>query len=178
MDTMKYTNNDIETDKYITLNTEEGNYQLDSTDGGPIIDEEYITLHNGNRARRDDCIYVEGEDEWYYSADTVYSDFYNEYLHIDNAIEDYDGRWINQDDDDFCRAEDTDQVHHVDDLVYSEYDGNYYYTDYEDCPVHGIISSNNSQDIEYNGQNITCHNSITIAILIEQGIIEEEVSVE
>jgi hypothetical protein len=178
MDTMKYTNDDLEDDKYITLNTEEGDYTLDSTDGGPFNDEEYITLHNGNRARRDDCIYVEGEDEWYYSADTVYSDFYNEYLHIDNAIEDYDGRWISDNDDDFSRAEDTDQVHHVDDLVYSEHDGNYYYTDYEDCPIHGIISTDNSQDIEYNGQSITCHTSVTVAFLIEQGIIEEEVTVE
>ena len=178
MDTMKYTNQDLEDDKYITLNTEEGNYTLDSTDGGPINDEMYITLHNGNRARRDDCIYVEGEDEWYYSSDTVYSDFYNEYLHLDSAIEDYDGRWVSENDDDFCRAEDTDQIHHADDLVYSEYEGNYYYAAYDDCPVHGIISSDNSKEIEYNGQNITCHISINVAILIEQGIIEEEVTIE
>ena len=177
MDTMKYTDDCLETAKYLTLNTDSGDNALDSTDGGPN-GEDYVETQCGTRVHRDDAVYIDNEDTWYHANDCIYSDYYQEYIVSDDSMCIYGGDYVNANDDEFTEAADTGEIHLRDDLTYSEYDSEYYHENYAECVVHGIISSDDLTTIEYNGEQFECHDSVDAEDLIDAGVVEREVEVE
>ena len=162
MDTMQEAS-DVYTDE-ITLyssSSEYGNYILTSTDGKW---EDYSN---------DSDVYIDRYDEYYHEDDVVYSNIYGENIVYDEARETYDGEYIWYDDEDYVEANDTNALHHVDDVGYSEYDG-YYYKDYVDCEVHGIIGECQSKTIEIDGIQYIVHNDVSLEELADTLGIELE----
>ena len=90
----------------------------------------------------------------------------------------YGGDYVNANDDEFTEAADTGEIHLRDDLTYSDYDSEYYYEDYAECVVHGIVSNDEITTIEYNGEQFKCHDSVDAEDLIDAGVVEREVEVE
>jgi len=162
MDTMQEAS-DVYTDE-ITLyssSSEYGNYILTSTDGKW---EDYSN---------DSDVYIDRYDEYYHEDDVVYSHIYGENIVYDEARETYDGEYIWYDDEDYVEAQDTNALHHVDDVAYSEYDG-YYYKDYENCEVHGVIGESESKTIEIDGIQYIVHNDVGLEDLADALGIELE----
>jgi hypothetical protein len=162
MDTMQEAS-DVYTDK-ITLysnGSEYGNYILTSTDGKW---EDYSN---------DSDIYIERYDEYYHEEDVVYSNIYGENIVYDEARETYDGEYVWYDDDDYVEAADTGGLHHVDDVIYSDYDG-YYYQESVDCEVHGEIGYCVSSTIEIDGTQYIVHSDVSKEDLAEKLGIELE----
>lgn len=170
MDTLKYSDDIQDPDKLI-LNSYSGDFELESTDGGPRAN--LITLHNGDNVHEDDATYIERYDEYYHEDDCVYSEYHGEYIIYYESISINDGddyAW--EDSDDFVYVSQEDRHFHKDDVVYSDYEGEYLYN-YVECVIHGFISRCHSQLIEVNNNQYTCHNDVTIDDLLENKIITQ-----
>ena len=163
MDTMQEAT-DVFADKitlYSAGNGDDTCYVLTSTDGKW---EDY---------NNDSDVYIDRYDEYYHEDDVVYSHIYSENIVYDDARETYDGEWVWYDDEDYVEAHDTGALHHVDDVTYSEYDG-YYYQNYVDCEVHGVIGECQSKTIEIDGVQYIVHNDVEIEELADMLGIELE----
>ena len=168
---MKYTD-DISDDNEIVLSSENGEYCLESTDGGP--NDNLITLHCGDRVHEDDARYVERYGEYYHIDDTVYSEHHGEDILYSESISIYDGTdYAWNDCDQFKWVEEEEEYYYYDEVVFSEYEGEYLHN-YDECVIHGPISTTNSQVIEVDGKSFTCHNNVTIEELLREEIINEE----
>lgn len=171
MDTLKYTD-DISNENELYLNSESGDYELESTDGGP--NSNYVTLHDGNREHADNARYIDRYGEWYHMDDTIYSEHHNEDILYESSISINEGTDYAWDDcDDFKYVEEEEQWMHINEIVWSDYEGEYLHN-YEECVIHGYISTSHSQVIEVNGDDYTCHNSVDVEELLENEIITEE----
>lgn len=171
MDTLKYTE-DINNKNELYLNSEEGEYCLESTDGGP--NNNYVTLHCGDRVHEDDARYICRYGEYYHMDDSVYSEYHGEDIVYENSIRIYDDTDYAWDDcDDFKYVEDEDQYYHINDVVWSNYEDDYL-LNYDECVIHGYIRTENSQVIEVNGTEYTCAESVGVEELLENEIITEE----
>jgi hypothetical protein len=171
MDTLKYSD-DISNDDEIVLSSENGDYCLESTDGGP--NDDYVTLENGDRIHEDEANYIDRYSEWYHSEDCVYSEYHGEHIIYDRAISINGGNDYAWDDcDDFKFVEEEEEYYHYEDVVWSEYHTEYLHN-YDECVIHGIISVRQSNEIVVNGTNLTCHINVTIEELLENEIITEE----
>jgi hypothetical protein len=84
MDTFKYT--DDREDSEFELNNHSGDYELTNTEGNPI-DEDYVTLHDGERIHEEDARYVDMYDEYYREDDVVYCEDRGEYILYDESVE-------------------------------------------------------------------------------------------
>lgn len=129
-------------------NSNNGSYILTSTEGKW---EDYTN---------DSDVYIERYGEYYHEDDVVYSYIYNEHIVNDDARITYDEEYVWYDDDDYVEAYDTESLHHIDDVEYSEYDGYYYYESTE-CEVHGTIGLSNSISIEINGNEYIVHQDLS-----------------
>ena len=78
----------------------------------------------------------------------------------EEARETYHGDYVWYDDEDYVVAYDTDALHYIDDVGYSDYDG-CYYMDYVDCEVHGIIGENQSTRIELENNEYIVHSDVS-----------------
>lgn len=171
MDTLKYTD-DISDDNEIVLSSENGEYCLESTDGGP--NNHFVTLHDGDRVHEDNARYVERYGEYYHCDDTVYSEHHGEDILYSESISIYDGTdYAWNDCDQFKWVEEEEEYYYYDEVVFSEYEGEYLHN-YDECVIHGPISTTNSQVIEVDGKSFTCHNNVTIEELLREEIISEE----
>ena len=170
MDTLKYSE-DISDENEICLNSHSGDYCLESTDGGPS--NNYVTLHNGERCHEDDAVYIDRYGEYYHCEDTVYSEHHGEDIIYEHSISIYDGSDYAWDDcDDFVYVEEEERSFHVDDVVWSEFHNEYLHN-YDECPIHGFISTSEAQVIQLENRHITCHESVTIRELLENEVINE-----
>ena len=171
MDTLKYTD-DIVNENELYLNSEEGEYCLESTDGGPNND--YVTLENGDRVNEDDARYISRYGEWYHIDDVIYSEHHGEDIIEERSISIYDGRDYAWDDcDDFKYVDEDDKYYPVGDVVWSDYEDEYLH-DYDVCVIHGYIKTENSKVIEVNGTEYICAEVLEVEELLENGIITEE----
>lgn len=170
MDTMKYTD-DVDSE-IITLSSTDGCICLDSTDGGP--DQNYVTLHNGDRCHEDDARYIERYEEYYHHDDTVYSEYHGEDIVYDESItiqggDDY--AW--QDSEDFRYVESENEYYHIDDIQYSDYEGEWYYN-WVECAIHGVISVDSYKTIEIGDKEFTVHDDVDVNDLLENHLITQE----
>lgn len=171
MDTLKYTD-DISNKNELILNSSCGDYELESTDGGPNTN--YVTLHCGDRIHEDNARYIDRYSEWYHEDDTVYSDHHNEYIVYEYSIPINDGTDYAWDDcNDFKYVEEESQYYHCDEVVWSEYH-NEYLVEYDECVIHGFIKTSESMTIEVMGKEYNIHHSITIEDLLSEEIVNEE----
>ena len=162
MDTMQEAS-DVYADE-ITLyssTSEYGNYVLTSTEGKW---EDYS---------HDEDVYIDRYGEYYNEDDVVYSHIYGENIVNDDARITYDGEYVWYDDEDYVEACDTGAIHHIDDVAYSEYDG-YYYKEYVDCEVNGVIGESESKTEEIDGIQYIIHNDVSLEELAEELGIELE----
>ena len=170
MDTLKYTD-DISDKNEIILSSEEGEYCLESTDGGP--NENYVTLHCGDRVHEDEARYVNRYDEWYHADDTVYSEYHGEDIVYEESISINNGNdYVWEDCEDFKYVDEDDKYYYYDEVVWSEYHNEYLHN-YDECPIHGYISTSVSQVIELENRDITCHEEVTFEELLENEVINE-----
>ena len=162
MDTMQEAT-DVYADNITLYSSGSGDtcYVLTSTDGKW---EDY---------NNDSDVYIDRYDEYYHEDDVVYSHIYGENIVWEEARETHDGEYVWYDDEDYVEAYDTNSLYHVDDVAYSEYDG-YYYVDYVNCEVHGVIGECNSTTIEINGEEYIVHNDVSMEDLAEILDIELE----
>lgn len=171
MDTLKYSD-DISNEDEICLNSYEGEYCLESTDGGP--NNNYVTLHDGSRVHEDDARYVERYGEYYHIDDTVYSEHHGEDIVYEESISIYnDSDYAWNDSDDFKYVEEEEEYYHVDEVVFSTYHGEYVHS-YIECIVHGYIKASESTTIEVMSKEYDIHQSVTIIELLREEIITEE----
>jgi len=171
MDTLKYTD-DISNSDELKLSSTSGNYCLESTDGGP--NDHYVTIAGGDRIHEDEAQYVERYGEWYHEEDCVYSDYHAEYIIYDRSIainNNNDYAW--EDCEEFKFVEEENQYYYYGDVVWSEYSSEYL-REYDECVIHGIISTNESHVIEVGGNEYLCHNSISLDDLVDAEIISED----
>jgi len=170
MDTLKYSN-DISDDYKIELSSENGDYCLESTDGGP--NNNYVTLACGDRIHEDDARYVDRLGEYYHYEDVVYSEYHGEDIVYERSISiDGGNDYVWDDCDDFKYVEEDEEYYHVDEVIWSDYHGEYLHT-YDECVINGPISTSSSQVIDVNGSEYICHNDITIEELLDNGIISQ-----
>lgn len=167
MDTFKYTD-DFENSE-LELSTQSGEFTLESTDGAI---PNTVVLHDGDRIHEDQARYVESEGEYYHEDDVVYSEWHGEYLVYDLAIE-IDGSYFMEDADCICYAEDYGDYRLTDDCAYSEIDGCWYY-EYTECAISGIISQQDSREIEVGDKIFVVHYNIDLQELYEHELITEE----
>jgi hypothetical protein len=75
---------------------------------------------NGDLYKREDCVFSEYQDEW---------------ILMEDAVEIYGNDYVDQDtaDDDFVRATDTEYLHPTDDLWWCELEDEYFYETYQKC---------------------------------------------
>jgi len=170
MDTLKYTD-DISNDNEIVLSSENGDYCLESTDGGP--NDDHVILHCGDRVHEDDASFVDRYGEWYHADDCVYSEHHGEYIVYSESISVYDGTdYAWEDSDDFVYVSEDNKYYYHDEVIYSDYNGEYIH-DYEECVIHGPISRRESHLIEIGSKEFICHNSVTIEDLVDNEIISQ-----
>lgn len=170
MDTLKYTD-DISDDDRLILNSCSGDYELESTDGGPNAN--YVTLHCGERIHEDNARYIDRYGEYYHEDDVVYSEYHNEDIIYDRSISIYNGddyAW--NDCDDFVYVNEDDEYYHRDDVEWSEVEGEYL-TDFVECIIHGAIRSSTSKEIEVCDRTYTCHQDVTLQDLLDNEIITQ-----
>jgi len=171
MDTLKYTD-DINEENQLYLNSEEGEYCLDSTDGGP--NDNYVSLHCGDRVHEDEARYIERYGEYYHIDDSVWSQHHGENIVYENAISIYENSDYAWDDcDDFRYVEDKEEYYHMNEVIWSEFEGEYLH-DFDECVIHGYIRTENSKVIVVNDSEYTCHKRVDVEELLENEIITEE----
>lgn len=171
MDTLKYTDN-ISDENEIELSSENGEYCLESTDGGP--NNHYVTLHNGDRVHEDEARYIERYGDYYHEEDTVYSEYHGEDIIYERAITIENGNdYAWEDSDDFKYVEEDETYYHVDDVIYSSFHDEYIH-EYNECVVYGYIRESESKTIEVMGKEYNIHEFVTIEHLLREEIITEE----
>ena len=171
MDTLKHTD-DISDENKLVLNSNSGEYCLESTDGGP--GDNYVTLHCGDRIHEDDARYVDRYGEYYHMDETVYSEYHGEDIIYERSITIYNGRDYAWDDcDDFKYVDEDEKYYPTDEVEWSEYQQEYLH-EYKDCVIHGIISVSNAQIIYVNDNEYICHEDISITDLVIAGVVSEE----
>jgi hypothetical protein len=173
MDTLKFSD-DISNEDEIVLSSENGDYCLESTDGGP--NDDYVTLNNGDRVHEDEANYVDRYDEYYHTEDCVYSEYHGEYIVYDRAISIYNNNDYAWDDaDDFIYIDSAGEYYHVDDVIYSDYENEYILSEEtENCVIHGYIHQDNAKTLLVAETEYCVHDDVTIEQLLEAGIITEE----
>jgi len=168
MDTMKYT--DCIDDDIIELNNQNGDYALESTDGGPENDN-YVTLHNGDRVHQDEARWLESEGDYYHEDDVIYSDLQDRDILYDDAIELVGEGFVTRDFENYETCESTQDYYHIDDLTYSDYDCCYYSEVYE-CPLKGYVCTSDIQTSEVTDLDGNIHSMEFHQDVDEQEIIE------
>lgn len=173
MDTLKFSD-DISNEDEIVLSSENGDYCLESTDGGP--NDDYVTLNNGDRVHEDEANYVDRYDEYYHTEDCVYSEYHGEYIVYDRAISIYNNNDYAWDDaDDFIYIDSAGEYYHVDNVIYSDYENEYILSEEtENCVIHGYIHQDNAKTLLVAETEYCVHDDVTIEQLLEAGIITEE----
>jgi len=173
MDTLKYSD-DISNKDEIVLSSDNGEYCLESTDGGP--GDNFVTLNCGERVHEDEARYIHRYGEYYHIDDTVYSEYHNEDIVYDRAISiDNNNDYAWDDSDDFIYIESADSHYHVDDLVYSDYENIYILNEEaECCVIHGYIHQDNAKTLFVAETEYCMHDDVTVEDLLEAGIITEE----
>ncbi len=173
MDTLKFSD-DISNEDEIVLSSENGDYCLESTEGGP--NDDYVTLNNGDRVHEDEANYVDRYDEYYHTEDCVYSEYHGEYIVYDRAISIYNNNDYAWDDaDDFIYIDSAGEYYHVDDVIYSDYENEYILSEEtENCVIHGYIHQDNAKTLLVAETEYCVHDDVTIEQLLEAGIITEE----
>jgi len=172
MDTLKYAD-DINNKDEIILNSSCGNYELESTDGGP---NDSVTLENGDRVREENARYIDRFDEYVHEDDAVYSDYSSEYIMYNRAIEIDNGNdYVWDDNEDFVFVEDKNCYYHTDYVQYSDYSGEWIHDDdVVECVIHGTIHGDNMQVIKVGDKEFRCHDDVTINDLLDEELITEE----
>ena len=173
MDTLKYTD-DLENHNELILSSDSGDYELESTDGGPR--NNHVTTSDGDRIHEDDASYIERTGEYVHNDDAVYSSYHSESIPYDRSISINNGDDYAWDDsDDFVFIENADTYYHRDDVVYSDYEGEYLPNDeVVSCVINGYIHQDNEKIITVADTEYCVHNDVTVEELLNEGIITEE----
>ena len=174
MDTLKYTD-DISNKDEIVLSSDNGDFCLESTDGGPH-DDNYVTLSNGDRVHEEDARYIERYGEYIHVDEAVYSEYHGEDIAYSRSISIENGNGYAWDDsDDFIYIESADSHYHVDDVVYSDYENIYILNEEaECCVIHGYIHQDNAKRLFVGETEYCMHDDVTVEDLLEADIITEE----
>lgn len=172
MDTLKYSD-DINNKDELILNSSSGDYELESTEGGP---NDSVTLGNGDRVHEDNARYIERFGEYVHEDDAVYSSWSQEYVVYDRAIEIENGNdYVWDDNEDFVFVEDKNCYYHTDDAQYSHYDNVWIHNDdVVECVINSVIHSDDAQIIEVGDKEFNCHDDVTINDLLDAELITEE----
>lgn len=107
-DTFKYCDNP-EQDEF-TINNDQGDYEMTSTEGENPGYSEMVRLHDGTRVHQDDANYIESEGQYYHIDESTYVDSRGDCYLNEDVVEDVDGEYI-----------------HIDDSIYIESTCEYYY---------------------------------------------------
>jgi hypothetical protein len=165
MDTFKWTD-DHQSEKIVINNAEEGDYTLESTEGGP---DERTRLHNGDLVHPDDAVWLQYEDyeDYYHNDDVIYCQWSDESYHESDAVQTVDGECVYMRHDDLVEI--NDDYYHIDNTVYSEFmEETIRQEDAVLCEIHGDIHSDASKHIvialseitgyvdQFLGERITC----------------------
>lgn len=143
MDTFKYlntSNNILST--YIAC----ADLKLEDTHGGyEELNDYHVYLHDGTRVHEDDAGFCEYEDEYYHIDDCTWSHIESSYIPNDRRIyvrreDDY----VHENNDSYAQPHDATEYFHVDDLRWSKQDDCYYYEDYVECPIRGVVGTENT----------------------------------
>jgi hypothetical protein len=167
MDTFKYCDDLDASTICLTNDTNNDNYVLDSTDGGP---GNLTTCVNGERYHEDDVYYIETgsvEEGYYHNDDTSWCDWTNDTFHTDDMIRTRCGQWVYRENNDLVYIESEDCYVHSDDGIYSDHYGEYIIIDNAiECPVVGYIWSADSKNIEIDDVDYNVHENVTEEELI------------
>ena len=163
MDSFKYTD-DYESHT-IELSLYQGNYTLDSINGGPDRDDDdddYAYDRNDDRYHRDDLRYDDINDEYIYCDDATYCEVDETYCYYENAIELNNGLYAHNESDSYVYSNYEDTYYQMCNALYSEYMDDYIgCNSAETCEIYGIIHADMSKiitidDIDYNvEENVT-----------------------
>lgn len=147
MDTFKYLNT---TNQVLSTFEADADLKLEDTHGGyQDMSEDWVTLNTGERVHQDDAGWCEHEEEWYHIEECRYSHIEQTYVPVDHSYyvpseDDY----VHEDNDNYALPADSDDYYHTNELIYSEYDGCYYYEDFFECPIYGYVGNHHLVNVQ------------------------------
>mgnify|MGYP003634942092 CR=1 FL=1 len=119
MDTFKWCNDPSENPLKIN-NSDNGDFSLDSTEGGPT---DMVRTEDGDLYHEDYCSYLEygNYDGWYHNDDTSWCNWSDMTVHSDDVVMTQCGDYVWKDNDDLVEL-DNGKYYHSDHTMYSEYE--------------------------------------------------------
>ena len=119
MDTFKWCNDPSDNPLKIN-NNDDGDFALDSTEGGPT---DMVRTEDGDLYHEDDCSYLEysNYNGWYHNDDTSWCNWSDMTVHSDDVVMTQCGDYVWKDHDDLVEL-DNGKYYHSEHTIYSEHE--------------------------------------------------------